>query len=236
MLVLGIDTTGERGSVGVLNESQSLCEIDFSATMKHGEKLVPAIDYAMQLAEADKGQIALIAVATGPGSFTGLRIGIAMAKGLAMALQIPIIGVPSMSVIARMAKFWPGRVWNLLPDRRDWIYAQASQNGQCVAETRVHLFKDWLVQFENNLDEKLLFIGPGAEIHREALESIGGIVASSCLNKISAIEIARLGFERWKAGGDTNISNIEPIYLQPLTADVARPAKTTKTIPSARII
>ena len=105
MLVLGLETSGEMGSVGVINSEEALAEISFAAILKHGEKLLPAVQSALDLAEVEREEIELIAVATGPGSFTGLRIGLATAKGLSEALGTPIVGIPSADVYARATRF-----------------------------------------------------------------------------------------------------------------------------------
>jgi tRNA threonylcarbamoyladenosine biosynthesis protein TsaB len=223
MLVLGLDTAGEQGCVGLTCAERPRSEFVFHAAMKHGEVLLPAIEAALKLGEASRSDLELIAVAKGPGSFTGLRIGIATAKGLARALGIPLVGVPSAEVYARRAAFWPGPVWVLLPDRQDWLYVSAFENGGALEPLRTVRFGDWL---ERDLpgsglrEGSLLFVGPGAERHRDALEP-WGIVAPPPLHRPSGVEIAQWGLEAYRREGRNELYELEPLYLHPPLAERA---------------
>ncbi|MCZ7683742.1 MAG: tRNA (adenosine(37)-N6)-threonylcarbamoyltransferase complex dimerization subunit type 1 TsaB [Sandaracinaceae bacterium] len=104
--VLAMDTSTELGSVAVLESGELRAEVSARVRAKHGETLLPLIEQALAHASLERGAIDLIAVGIGPGSFTGTRIGVATAKGLAIALDRPLIGVVSLTAIARAA---PGR-------------------------------------------------------------------------------------------------------------------------------
>ncbi|MBI1729879.1 tRNA (adenosine(37)-N6)-threonylcarbamoyltransferase complex dimerization subunit type 1 TsaB [Candidatus Acetothermia bacterium] len=235
MHVLGIETSGEMGSVGIISRGKTLAEINFAATLKQGEKLFPAVDSALKLAEIDKTELGLISVATGPGSFTGLRIGIASAKGMAQALEIPLVGVPSFDIYTSAASYWGGKIWALLPDRKDWIYTQCFKSGQMAEAAQAVLVEHWLQRIGNEAQENMFFIGPGAESHRKRLESIkGAIVAPQRLNEPSGTAIAKLGLERFDRDSVNQIRDIEPLYLQALMPDTVKPAKTTKIIQFGR--
>jgi tRNA threonylcarbamoyladenosine biosynthesis protein TsaB len=231
MRVLGIETSGEMGSVGIVSGEVTLAEINFIATLKQGEKLFPAIESALKLAEMHKDKLEMISVATGPGSFTGLRIGIASAKGLAQALGVPLVGISSFEVYKKAASFRTGKVWLLLPDRKDWIYTQCFENEKMTEEAQVILVEDWLRRMTKEAPKDVFFIGPGAELHRSSLESIkSGTIAPERLNQPSGTAIASLGLERFARDSADQIREIEPLYLQPLMADSIKPSKTTKII------
>jgi len=214
MLVLGLDTAGEQGSVGLIRGEQPLSEIVFFGALRHGELLLPAVDAALKLAEVERHDLELIAVSRGPGSFTGLRIGIAAAKGLARALEIPLVGVSAFEQYARLAGPWEGQVWVLLTDRRGWVYFAAYHGGEQVAPPQT-LPLDELLKRLDRCSGRPLLIGPGVEGHRDVLEAVSkAALAAEVLSKPSAIEIARLGRERFLAEGCDEKLDLEPLYLQ----------------------
>lgn len=229
MLALGLETAGEQGGVGLTCAERPRSEFVFHAALKHGEKLLPAIEATLKLGEASRRDLELIAVSKGPGSFTGLRIGIATAKGLARALGVPLIGVPSAEVYARRVRFWTGPIWVLLPDRRDWLYVSAFQNGREVEPIRAVQFRDWIQQGlagGGSQEAPPLFVGPGAEGHQDALEG-RGIVAPSSLQRPSGVEIARWGLEAYRREGRDELYELEPLYLHPPLAE--RDVATTQS-------
>lgn len=219
MIVLGLETSGEAGSVGILLAQDHGAEINFQAKMKHGEKTLPAIEAAMHLAGISKEDLDLIAIGTGPGSFTGLRIGIATAKGLGDALEIPIVGVPSASVFEGTTRFWKGIRWIIFPDRQDWIYAVSYLDEKQSGEIVVYDLHDF-VEALGGASDSMFFVGPGAEKHRAFLSTVqGGVVASEALNRPSGIAVARVGLEKFSSAGQNSSEEIEPLYLQPPLAN-----------------
>jgi tRNA threonylcarbamoyladenosine biosynthesis protein TsaB len=220
MLVLGLETAGEHGCVGLVLDDRVLSEIVFHAAMKHGERLLPAVEAALGLAEIQKRDLDLIVVSVGPGSFTGLRIALSKAKGLARALEIPLVGVSAFEAYVQRAAFWPGPVWVLLPDRRDWIYAAGYEAGQVAHAPQALPLGEFLEGLQ--APGRALFIGPGAELHRDALEGFG-TVASSAMNRPSGVQIAQLGLERYHREGRNELYTLEPLYLQPPLASESEP-------------
>jgi len=208
MLTLGIDTATAIGSVG-LADGSPLGELSFSARMSQSERLIQAIDRLLELNQARVKDLKLIAVSAGPGSFTGLRIGMATAKGLAQALRIPLVGVPSMEGYVSRAGFWPDKICVLIHDRRDLVYVGEFLRGRRVAAERVEEIERVLAGAEGKL-----LLGSGAELYRAELEENGGIVAPSALNLPSGLEIALLGAAKFSATGKDELLTLEPRYVQ----------------------
>jgi tRNA threonylcarbamoyladenosine biosynthesis protein TsaB len=98
--VLGIETSSARGSVALIEGSISVCALDHERANAHGESILPLIEEALARAGWNRTQLDRIAVGAGPGSFTGLRVGIAIAQGLSEGLGIPLVGVPSLRAMA----------------------------------------------------------------------------------------------------------------------------------------
>jgi len=102
-IVLGIETSTSRGSVAICGGGEVLGEFMLANPRSHSERLLPAIELLLGSASATTADLAAVAVSTGPGSFTGLRIGVAAAKGLAFSHETPLYGVPSLEVLAANA-------------------------------------------------------------------------------------------------------------------------------------
>ena len=100
MLALGIDTSSQAGSVGLADDTGLHAELNLSSGHTHSRRLLPSVQSLLEAAGVKLGDLDLLAVAVGPGSFTGLRIGMATAKGLAMALERPLIGFSTLETIA----------------------------------------------------------------------------------------------------------------------------------------
>jgi tRNA threonylcarbamoyladenosine biosynthesis protein TsaB len=210
VLTLGIDTATEIGAVALAFGSLAVGELTFSAKMSQAERLVEAIDRLLELHRLRVEELELLAISAGPGSFTGLRIGMATAKGLAQVLRAPLIGVPTAESYAHRVGFWPGPVYVLIHDRRNLVYVTEFATGAQVSTERV-------AEIEQILAEKLegrLFLGSGAELYREELAARGGTVAPQALNLPSALEVALLGAARFAQSGRDELFTLEPRYLQ----------------------
>jgi tRNA threonylcarbamoyladenosine biosynthesis protein TsaB len=226
MLTLGIDTAGEQGAVGLCHGSEGLSALNFVATLQHGEKLLPAIDTILHWGDVERDDLRLIAVSTGPGSFTGLRIGMATAKGLARALNVPLVGVPTMATYARAVSFWPGTVYAVLKDRRELVYWAGFQGGEQLTSEQTESIEGLLSRLQQEEEASLpLIIGPGVEPHRALIEARGGrwTVAPKALNRPSGLQVAWIGLATYQANGEDEVDTLEPIYAQPPLAQPAGP-------------
>lgn len=214
MIVLGIETSHEQGSVGLSTDGHSLGEVLFSTELGSGERLLPAVESVLMLNNIERDQLELIAVALGPGSFTSLRIGMAVGKGLAQALGIPIVGVPSMAAYAEIVSFLPGKICVVLPDRRDLVYYALYERAVPItaflSSTTRALHKQ-LAQ----IPDVALCIGPGAERHRALFELIAP-VAPAALNRPCGAVIAQLGARTYLHSQGDELWTLEPHYVQKL--------------------
>lgn len=223
MLTLGIDTATEVAAVGLARGEEMLGELTFAAKMAQSERLLPALDRLLELAGLQTQDLELIAVSSGPGSFTGLRIGLAAAKGLALALRIPLVGVPTALSYAARAAFWDGDIVVLIHDRRNLVYHAVLRGTEFLQEERVVAIETVLEELAG-LDaaerQKLLLLGSGAARYRELLESRGLRVAPEALNRPSASTVALLGAARYAKEGVDEVFTLEPRYIQRPLAEV----------------
>jgi tRNA threonylcarbamoyladenosine biosynthesis protein TsaB len=125
MLVLAFDTSTTLGTVAVLRDGQLLAELGASVRASHGETLLPHVERALGLAGVGLPELDLLAVGIGPGSFTGVRIGVATAEGLALAERKPLVGVSSLRVLARGLGHGEGLAVPVLDAYKGEVYCAA---------------------------------------------------------------------------------------------------------------
>lgn len=221
MITLGIDTACEIGSVGLADGEKLLAELTYQAAMSQSEKLLVSVDELFKTTEVAKKDLELISVSTGPGSFTGLRIGIATAKGLALSLGVPLIGVPTCDTYQTKVAFWPGKICVLILDRRNLVYRALYEGGEkVVGESSKPKEKVFQEAGQESTDVPWLFIGSGAEEYREEIKKVGGVAAPASLNTPSGFTVAQLGGRKITRGESDKLLELEPFYAQRPVAEV----------------
>jgi tRNA threonylcarbamoyladenosine biosynthesis protein TsaB len=134
MVILGIETSSSVCGLALSDANEEgvkpIAQIGLNIPNAHSEKIMTLLDALLQNAGLDKKNIRGIAVSIGPGSFTGLRIGLSTAKGLAFGLEIPVIGVPTLDVIAEKARFFERPVVVATASRRNEFYFCSYLNGE----------------------------------------------------------------------------------------------------------
>ncbi len=220
MLTLGIESATDHGAVALCRGHTLLGEVSFAGRMGQAEKLVPAIEALLKFQRVEQRELQLISVALGPGSFTGLRIGVATAKGLAQALRIPLVGVPSADAFASRAALFDGVQCVMLADRRNLVYTAFFENGEKISPEESHPIEAVIDALQRR-KEKIVCIGTGAEEHRARLEALAQVrIAPATLNLPSALEIAQLGYEKFAKNQNDELFTLEPLYVQRLMAEV----------------
>ena len=121
--VLSITTATSTASVAVVEEALVLSEISFSGVRSHAALLVSAVDYVLQQASVERETLTAIVIGNGPGSFTGLRIGLSFAKGLAQSLGLPVVLVSTLHGLAAQCELYAGYIVPLLDAQREEFYA-----------------------------------------------------------------------------------------------------------------
>ena len=166
MKVLALDTTLEACQAAVLAGGRLLASRSEPMRRGHQERLAPLVAEVMQEAGLKLAALDRVGVATGPGSFTGLRVGLAFAKGLALARGIPCVGVGALEALAAGVE-GPGVVAAVIDARRDQVYLQAFQAGRALSEPEA-LFLEEAAERLRALDAELL-VGSGAPLLAQAL-------------------------------------------------------------------
>lgn len=167
MTGLALDTAGEVLSVALrTTEGLYLAEID--AGLRHSERLMELVDSLFSSARMPPAELSFVACLGGPGSFTGLRIGMSTAKGLAVSLGIPLYSVPTLDCVAYSHRVWPGPVIPVIDARRGRWFAAPFRSGERLAQD-AELGTEELADLTGGPQGGALLCGPGAEAASEAI-------------------------------------------------------------------
>jgi tRNA threonylcarbamoyladenosine biosynthesis protein TsaB len=216
MRILGIETSTHCGSVAILEDERILGELFLNNGPTHSEKLLPMIDLLLREIGVDKRELGGISVVSGPGSFTALRIGISSAKGLALSLGIPVVGVSSLEVLALNLLFTPFVICSIMDAKKSELFAAffTSSSGRLSRSS-----DDMLVSPHDLIGmirRKTVFVGNGAMVYEEFLRDALGELSVFCpssFNSPRASNCALLGAQRLKKGSKEDLSTLAPQYL-----------------------
>lgn len=217
MKILGIDTSTDVLSIAVTEDKILITEYRSNIRRAHAEKLINAVDQVLIEANLTINEIDLIAVGTGPGSFTGLRIGLAAVKGLAFAANIQVVSVSSLDAIAIQARLYPNQICPLVKAQGDEAYTALyhTEQGKTARKTDVQVVG--LAELHRFIEEKTLIINVGM---KNLSEHITGEfrhfieIAPPVYSLVSGYIICLLGHEKYLQGNVEDLDKLEPFYLK----------------------
>jgi tRNA threonylcarbamoyladenosine biosynthesis protein TsaB len=227
-LVLAFDTSHRKGGVAVARGTELVCEVLFDAADTHSATLMPSIDVAMRTASTKIEEIDLFAVTIGPGSFTGLRIGLATAKAFAAIRRRPLVPVTSLEVLASAFPFAVENVLPLIDAHRGEVYGALYSTKAGSPEELVAPFSSG----PDGIGEKvagrgpLIVCGTGFERYRDVLSKLaadGGRAAGKDRSIPAASLLARIALDREPVPYES-LPFVEPLYIRP--PDAKLPAST----------
>ncbi len=216
MLILGIETSTRAAGVALISEEKILAEISQESKLYHSENLLPQIEQVLKIANVEK--VDAVAVSLGPGSFTGLRIGLAAAKALAYAWQVKIIGVPTLQALACHFPRSNAKIIPLIDAQKNSAYVQTFKNAEPLDEVKVKPIADILKQV-SELGEEIILCG-------DVLSKIKGELPANVkfapinLRMPRAVNVALCGKDLLDAGKESNVMNLEPLYLRRSEAEI----------------
>lgn len=231
MKLLAIDSSGLVATVAVVEEGQMLAEYTVNYKKTHSQTLVPMLNEITQMIELDLSTIDAIAVAKGPGSFTGLRIGSATAKGLGLALGKPIIAVPTVDALSYNAWGSDMLVCPLMDARREQVYTgvYAFENGtHHIIKEQCAIAVEELCRGLNALGRKVLFLGDGVPVYREKLAAMLTVpyeLAPAHMARQRAGALGVLAMDYLKDGKTETAAEHKPDYLRLSQAERERAQK-----------
>lgn len=238
MKILGIDSSGMVASAAIIADDILVSEFTVNNKQTHSQTLLPMIDQVVRMSGLELAEMDAIAVAAGPGSFTGLRIGASTAKGLGLALDKPIVSVPTLEGMAYRLTGTAGLICPIMDARRNQVYTGIYRcvsgcleivSGQKAVDIRE------IIQELAEYREPVTFLGDGVPIYREI---IAQVYTGEChfapahLSRQSAAAVAALGQLYYQQGKVENAEEHKPVYLRKSQAEREREERLQQQEPT----
>lgn len=224
MLVLGIESSTPVASAAIVSGGGLLGEITLNIGLTHSEQLLPLIDDLLGQTGISLEKIEGIAVSGGPGSFTGLRIGMATAKGLAQGRGTPLVAVPTLLALAYRGFASHELVSPVMNARRDEVYTAlfAFRNNTCetIEEDQAINPEKWALKLKTQ-EQPVLFVGDAVELYAQIWEdnlAEKARISLPVLRMASAATVAWLGRDRLLSGQRDDLYTLKPQYIRPVHA------------------
>jgi len=227
MKILAIETSTMLGGVAIADDSAGLiAEVRLNVKSTHSERLMTEIDHVLKQSFLKMSDIDVFAIAIGPGSFTGLRIGLSTAKGLSYATGKPIVSVPTLEVFAWNFPYCRYPVCTLLDARKKEVYAAVfrwEDAGFVRLIDEVSISVDSLLGKEGFPDEKIIFAGEGAILYKNEITELMGDGALFALPEkmsLSPANVASLGLKKASLEDFSEPVSLVPFYIRSSEAEV----------------
>ena len=227
MKILGIESSSLVASAAIVTDDILTAEYTVNFKKTHSQTLLPMIDEIVRMTETELETIDAIAVSGGPGSFTGLRIGSATAKGLGLALKKPLIHIPTVDAMAWNLWGARGLVCPIMDARRNQVYTgiYRMENGLEAVKEQCAMDMGALAEELNRLGEPVIFLGDGVPVYKEIIEECVKVpvaFAPAHLNRQRAAAVAALGAIYFAEGKTETAAEHGPDYLRKSQAERER--------------
>lgn len=228
MRVLGLDSSGLVASVAVIENDTLIAEYTINYKKTHSQTLLPMLDEIVRRIDLDLASVDCIAVAEGPGSFTGLRIGCSTAKGLGQALNKELVGVPTVDALAYNLVGSKDLVCPLMDARRNQVYTglyNFEKDCMKIMKEQCAVDISEIIDAINLADKQVVFIGDGVGVYKDFIEAqcrVPYYFAPAHVNKQRAASVAALGKVYYEQGRGINAAMMRPEYLRLTQAERER--------------
>lgn len=225
MKILGMDTSSMAASVSVVEDDNLICEFTVNNKKTHSQKLMPMIESMLNMSDLSIKDIDLLAVCIGPGSFTGLRIGMATVKAMAHVNNIPIIAVNSLESLANNMNLCERKICCILDAQKNQVYSAKYkfENGELIELEGVNVIEfDTLLEEIVSSDEEFIVVGEAVYKYKEKLENIKNVKIPSPANNVSnAGSLCSLALSKYNKNIDVHTCyTINPMYIRKSQAEV----------------
>jgi tRNA threonylcarbamoyladenosine biosynthesis protein TsaB len=227
MYILSVDTSTSSCSVAIIKDLSLVAELTLLSGETHSKHLMRMVQDVLSVSGLDIADLNGYAVVRGPGSFTGLRIGISLVKGLAAATGKPVVGVSSLEVLAFSFQSYPFLICSMLDARRDEVYYAGYFHENGAARTMIEKGVGTPESVLSQINTPCLFVGQGAVVYKNLIrEKLGeqAIFPSPDRHMIRAEAVAYLGYDRLKKGEKGNLKQLAPLYIRKSDAEKNREA------------
>lgn len=212
--ILAIDCSGKELNLGLRFGNDRMVKLSIEAGRSHGQLIIEKISDLLKSAEMKVEQLRALVVSTGPGSFTGLRIALAAAKGMATALNIPAVGVSLFEIAAFKLSQTEQAVTVIVPFKRDSVFAGEVKSGKfnnsSIRVMAIHELQENLSGLEVvscGFDQEKIPIAV------KEIETAGSV-------SFDAADLLQIGFEKLKKGEVSDLADLEPLYVQKSQAEI----------------
>ena len=212
-----MDASGPVCGVAVMEDEKVLCEYTAQNRNTHSANLMPMAEAALQSAGKTIGEMDAIAAVTGPGSFTGVRIGVATAKGLAHGAGIPCMPVDALEALSISAGGFDGVICPIQDARAGQVYGAAFRDGKRMTADEPLKLEDFLEKILP-FGERFLFLGDGVPVHREKILEILGEKAVFAPAHLNYLRPSAAGVLALRSEARTDYLNLQATYLRPPNA------------------
>ncbi len=225
MKILAIDTSGENCSCSIMDDTKVIADYNLSTGTTHSETLLPMIDEMFRFSHLSLEDMDVLACSIGPGSFTGLRIGISTIKGFALSLNKPVVAVPTLLSLAQNVSSFEGLICAVLDAKNDNVYAgiytakSGILNKQGDYQTGTI---DDLINTLQELSQKVIFVGDGSISFKEKIiENLGenAYFAPLHLTHQLSTSVAKIALEKAKNNEFDTADSLMPLYLKKSQAE-----------------
>lgn len=224
MKILSLDSSTESATCAVLNDYKLLGEITLNCKKQHSTIIMPTIDILLKNLNTDITSLDGFVVSKGPGSFTGLRIGASVIKGLSQGTGKPFVGVSSLDALAYSLCYTPGIICPILDALRENVYTALYR----FVHSKLDIITDYmaisindLIELVNQYHQPVCFIGDAVPKFKDILISKvkNPSFAPINLNVVKASSLGELGLDLLNSGIEDNIYNFAPFYLRKSQAE-----------------
>ena len=233
MRVLGIDTSTPCGSIGLIEGEQFLCEYSLQVKVSHSERVLKTINRVLEDSGVSIGEIDGFAVSIGPGSFTGVRIGVSAVKGLAFATSRRVAGVSTLDALAQNVRYSPHLISPLVDARKGEVYTalyrSTGKDGLIKLAPEMAIKP---VDLLDKIEENALFLGNGVYTYGDLIRrKLGDMahIAPSPLNFVHGAVVAQLGRQKLEKDEYLDLEGFTPHYIRRSDAELRWEEKRGKS-------
>jgi tRNA threonylcarbamoyladenosine biosynthesis protein TsaB len=224
MKILALETATITGSIAILDTYDGLIgESRVNIQIAHAERLMSSVDWLLRASQLSIHDMDAFAVSIGPGSFTGLRIGLSTVKGFCFATNKPIVPVPTLDALAQTLPFCSHLICPMLDARKNEVYTGLYRWGKGILEKVIPETAASPEDFTKNIQEMTVFLGEGAQryetVIQDALHSRAVFAPDSRMSP-SASTVAEIALEKLNRGIHTDPVNLTPFYIRKSEAEI----------------
>jgi tRNA threonylcarbamoyladenosine biosynthesis protein TsaB len=225
-MILAIETATMCGSVALIARDHCLAEVSIDTATTHSRRLIQQVDQVMRKTETNWDGIDAVAVSLGPGSFTGLRIGLSTAKGLCLATELPLLGIPTLDGLARQITALPGTmILAVLDARKKEVYGAFYRSNKAGIPEKVGKYMVMSpAEMAAMIDEPTIRVGDGAVLYRKVFTEQAGaslVFTPSPTFFPRAATIGLIGSELFTSDDFVDPDTVVPFYVRPSEAELS---------------